>query len=64
MLSMDDNRLAGAGTSLTRIVAASLVCLLAAACTERRPSLATRPCPQADGPAMVRVSLWQLTAAI
>ena len=34
MLSIDDNRLAGAGTSLTRIVAASLVCLLAAACTE------------------------------
>ena len=34
MLSIDDNRFAGAGTSLTRIVAASLVCLLAAACTE------------------------------
>jgi len=34
MVSIDDNRLAGAGTSLTRIVAASLVCLLAAACTE------------------------------
>ena len=34
MLSIDDNRLAGAGTSLTRIVLASLVCLLAAACTE------------------------------
>jgi hypothetical protein len=34
MLSIDDNRLAGAGKSLTRIVAASLVCLLAAACTE------------------------------
>ena len=34
MLSIDDNRLADAGTSLTRIVAASLVCLLAAACTE------------------------------
>ena len=34
MLSIDDNRLARAGTSLTRIVAASLVCLLAAACTE------------------------------
>ena len=34
MLSIDDNRLPGAGTALTRIVAASLVCLLAAACTE------------------------------
>src|SRR2546421_11404046 len=34
MLSIDDNRWAGAGTSLTRIVAASLVCLLAAACAE------------------------------
>jgi hypothetical protein len=33
MLSIDDNRLAGAGTSLTRIVAAGLICLLAAACT-------------------------------
>src|SRR5204862_194626 len=34
MLSIDDNRLAGAGASLTRIVAAGLVCLLAASCTE------------------------------
>src|SRR4249919_957022 len=34
MLSIDDHRLAGAGTALTRIVAASLVYLMAAACAE------------------------------
>ena len=34
MPSIVDNRLAGPGTSLTRIVAASLVCLLATGCTE------------------------------
>ena len=33
MPSIGDNRLAGAGTSLTRIVAATLVCLLATGCT-------------------------------
>ena len=33
MLSIDDSRLAGAGTSLTRIFAAGLISLLAATCT-------------------------------
>src|SRR5436190_21547442 len=64
MLSIDDNRLAGAGTSLPQIVAASLVCLLAAACTETptQPRDTTLPTGRwtGDGAAC----LWQLTAAI